>query len=165
MMRNIAMGLCLVAAAGCNKDSGASAPPDPSGASEPAASEPAADATDEAPPAWPEMTHEQKIQHMKTEVTPTMMAVFQGFNADRYAEFNCATCHGPGANDGEFAMPSPALPKLPPNGEFDALMKEKPEVMNFMFEVGPKMAGSLGVAPYDPETHEGFGCYGCHQTQ
>ena len=162
MTRNIAMGLCLVVTVGCNKDTGASAPPDPSGASEPADAEP----TDGVPPpAWPEMTHEQKIQHMKTEVTPTMKAVFQGYDAEEFAGFNCVTCHGPGAKEGQFEMPSPSLPKLPPNGEFDALMQEEPEIMNFMFEVGPKMAASLGVEPYNPETHEGFGCYGCHQTQ
>jgi len=165
MTRNIAMAFCLVLAAGCNKDNEASAPPDPSGASDPVAADGTEPTDDATPPAWPEMSHEQKITHMKTEVMPTMKAVFQGFSAEHFADFTCATCHGPGASEGQFEMPSPALPKLPPNGEFEPLMKEKPEIMNFMFEVGPKMAASLGVEPYNPETHEGFGCYGCHQTQ
>ena len=63
-------------------------------------------------------------------------------------------------------MPSPALPKLPPNGDFAALMEKKPKVMEFMMQkVVPEMAGTIGMQPFDPKTGEGFGCYGCHQSE
>jgi hypothetical protein len=96
-----------------------------------------------------------------------MGEVFKTFNAERYDKITCVTCHGAGAKKGEFKMPSPDLPKLPPNGQFEAIMKAKPAVMKFMSEkVVPEMAGTLpGVDPYNPETHQGLGCYTCHQTK
>ena len=33
----------------------------------------------------------------------------------------------------------------------------------FMMEkVVPEMVSLLGVSKYDPATHKGFGCFGCH---
>lgn len=133
------------------------------GADGPAMDEPAAD--EGAKVAWVDMDMDQKKKHMMAEVTPHMAGVFQAFDGERYAKFDCSTCHGPGAQSGEFAMPSPALPKLPPNGDFAALKEKKPEIMEFMFKVGPEMAGTIGAKPYDPSTNEGFSCYGCHQSE
>jgi hypothetical protein len=40
---------------------------------------------------------------------------------------------------------------------------EKPQMAKFMAEsVAPKMAAAMGLPPYDPQTHQGFGCGGCH---
>lgn len=100
---------------------------------------------------------------MKTVVTPKMTTVFQDFDAKRYANVNCKTCHGEGAMQGKFQMPNPALPKLSLAGGFKKHMDAKPEVTKFMMQkVVPEMAAALGMKPYDPSTHEGFGCAGCH---
>jgi len=126
----------------------------------------AAAAEPDAPKTWSTMGWDDKKQHMMNEVTPTMAALFQGVSAEHYAEFNCVTCHGPGAKEGKFKMPSDSLPKLPANGDFAALMEAKPEVMQFMAEqVVPQMATLVDMPAYDPETNTGFGCYGCHQSQ
>ena len=113
---------------------------------------------------WGGMNQRERIDHMKKVVMPKMKAVFQAADAERYAEFSCATCHGPGAKRGEFGMPTGALSKLPPHGQFDELKAEQPEVVGFMMkQVVPEMAATIGKAPFDPATGEGFGCYDCHQ--
>lgn len=112
------------------------------------------------------MNREQKIEHMKKVVMPKLGAVFKEFNAKEFAEFNCATCHGAGAKSGKFTMPNPDLPKLNVDGMFKKHMDKKPAVTKFMMEkVTPEMVATLGVAPYDPKTHQGFGCFGCHEAE
>ncbi|MCH9684605.1 MAG: hypothetical protein K0V04_24425, partial [Deltaproteobacteria bacterium] len=80
----------------------------------------------EEPKTWSTMSRDDKKQHMMDEVTPKMASLFQGVAPEHYAEFNCMTCHGPGAKEGDFSMPSASLPKLPPNGDFAQLMETKP---------------------------------------
>jgi hypothetical protein len=119
-----------------------------------------------APPAkpdWASMTKDQKMDVMKNAVMPKMTTEFQAADAKRYAKFSCATCHGAGAKDGKFAMPNAGLPKLTTENKFAAEMKKSPKVTKFMMEqVVPDMAAALGVAPYDPATKQGFGCFNCH---
>jgi hypothetical protein len=105
-----------------------------------------------------------KLNLMKTVVAPEMAKVFQSLDAEHYEDFGCKTCHGPGVKEGKFDMPSEALPKLPKNiGE---VFKSQPDMAKFMAEkVLPKMAEILGEEPFDPETHQGFGCLACHQQQ
>ena len=152
----------------CDKGDGATASPDESagGSDTEASADGAEDGGEgEAMPAWADMNGDQKKKHMMSVVVPEMSGVFQGMNAERYAEFNCVTCHGEGAKQGEFAMPSPDLPKLSPNGDFSAEMERSPQVVEFMMkQVVPEMAGALGVEPYSPENQDGLGCYTCHQT-
>lgn len=166
-MRPVSFLLVSVAALAlaCAKDKASAEVPqaDSAGA---AAADPA-DADDASAsgevPAWAAMDFDLRKKHMMKEVTPTMAALFQGMNAEHYAEFNCVTCHGPGAKEGQFEMPSPSLPALPPNGDFAAIAEAKPDVMQFMGEqVVPQMAALLDQDPYDPATGQGFGCYGCH---
>src|SRR5690606_3037379 len=73
-------------------------------APEPAGDEPAVEFDAMSPP--------EKIQYMKTTVAPRMKLVFQEHDAEEFAEFSCATCHGPGAKDGNFSMPTDSLPAL-----------------------------------------------------
>lgn len=140
---------------------GASTPAEsPEAEAEPGAmEEPGGEApAEEAPLKFDDMTAPQKMQHMKKVIAPEMAKVFQAHDAEEYAEFSCATCHGPGAKEGNFEMPSAALPALDQEE-----MDEHPEVTKFMMEaVVPKMAELLGEEPYNPETHQGFGCYDCH---
>jgi hypothetical protein len=40
---------------------------------------------------------------------------------------------------------------------------DKPEMAKFMVSsVAPEMAQAMGMKPFDPQTHQGFGCGGCH---
>ncbi len=147
--------LSSVAACGGSQGSSApAAPPSSQGAT-------AAPATSVA---WKDMNHEQRLDYMKKSVLPKMKDEFVAFDAKRYAEMNCATCHGDGAKDGTFKMPNPKLPKLPADESgFKKLMEQKPEATKFMGgKVVPDMASLLGEAPYDQQTHQGFGCFECH---
>jgi hypothetical protein len=109
------------------------------------------------------MTKEQRLNHMKMVIQPTMGKVFTAFDAKRFGEFGCATCHGPQKNQD----PHQALPKLTLSGDgFKKLSAEKPAMMKFMSElVTPAMATAMGEKPFDPATKTGFGCAGCHTVQ
>lgn len=158
-------------------------PPPPVGPTPPppvagAASEPEGfDAPDETPdepaapaePAagtrllWGRMSYEHKLEYMKAEVMPEMGAVFRAHDAEHYKSMNCMSCHGAGAKERKFAMPSDSLPKLTTDGTFAKERKEHPKGTQFMMaKVVPSMAALLDAKPYDPKTKQGFGCFGCH---
>jgi hypothetical protein len=110
---------------------------------------------------WEAMDHEARGKFMAKVVLPAMEAEFKTFDADRFAEVNCKTCHGAGAEDHTFKMPNPDLPELTME-----LFQNPPEEAKPMLEfmsttVKPKMAELLGM-PQKTETTEGFGCDGCH---
>jgi hypothetical protein len=138
------------------------------GASQPAASSPAepgaapADAPAEgSADVWSDsMSDQQKAEFMKKKVVPAMAKTFQEFDATKYADFGCKTCHGP-----QF-KPHPVdfLPELHVKDGKLAEAEEHPEMAKFMGEkVSPQMAAIFGKKPYDPQTKEGFGCGGCHK--
>lgn len=107
------------------------------------------------------LDHEAKVEFMKTKVVPPMTTAFQTFNAKKYAEFNCKTCHGKDPVKTKFAMPNPELPKL----DFEALKAGKgdPKILEFMSKtVSPEMAKILGREPYSETNKDGFGCLNCH---
>ena len=110
-------------------------------------------------PAFATMTNEQKLQHMKKIIQPTMGQIFSEYDGKKYGEFGCRTCHGEKKQD-----PHVVLPKLTLSGDgFQKLMAAKPAVMKFMGEkVTPAMASAMGAKAFDPATHQGFGCGGCH---
>jgi hypothetical protein len=112
--------------------------------------------------AFSAMTKDQQFQLMKTVVKPNMGKTFAAYDAKEFADFGCATCHGPNKEDTH-----KALPKLTLSGDgFKKLSAEKPAIMKFMAEVvTPQMATIMGEKPYDPATHQGFGCAGCHTVQ
>jgi hypothetical protein len=113
---------------------------------------------------WKDMKHDERMAYMKKTVFPKMKSEFVAFDAKDFGEMNCATCHGDGAKDKTFKMPNPKLPKLPGTEEgFKKLTEEHPDVTKFMMtKVVPQMASFLGEEPYDPKTHQGFGCFRCH---
>lgn len=106
-----------------------------------------------------ELNHDQKIQFMKEKVVPEMGALFKEHDPKEFAEFGCQTCHGPGAEKGEFHMPSAHLPVL----DFKDMSKFKKEDIEWMGKViKPKMAALLKESEYSPENPNGFGCMHCH---
>lgn len=159
-----AFALALAGAFACaSPPPPAEAPP----ASEPPGPMPDAQAesmSDEPAPAekkkkFDDMDPGERMQLMKTVVMPTMKKAFQEFDAKEFADFSCATCHGPGAKEGKFDMPTASLPALDKEE-----IEEHPEMTKFMSEkVVPQMAEILGEEPYDHETGQGeFGCMNCH---
>jgi hypothetical protein len=122
--------------------------------------------TEEMPPdqgegiPWNSKTDDQQKAYMKLTVKPKMETLFTEFDAEKFSEVKCTTCHGDRAEEGNFEMPSPDLPKLE---DWEKLEAEQPEMMTFMKEkVVPEMAAMLDQEPFDPETKTGFGCGGCH---
>jgi len=111
---------------------------------------------------WETLDDETRGKFMKKVVLPQMTALFQGFDADEFAKFECETCHGSGAATGNFEMPNPELPVLTmekiqnPDDDHKA-------VTEFMAtKVKPTMAQLLGRPEWSPEAPDGFGCTGCH---
>jgi hypothetical protein len=136
--------------------------------------------TDEQPPPeeevvvpegmkFDDMSLEQRKAFMKQTVVPTMKPLFQAFDPDKFAEFNCKTCHGGGAEDGSFEMPDPAIDRLPPPDQFMAFAQEPehaPWVKFMAEEVKPTMARLLQETEFDPATGTGeFSCGNCHMTE
>lgn len=106
------------------------------------------------------MSLKLKGEFMKKKVVPAMSKTFQDFDAKKYADFGCKTCHGP-----QF-KPHPVdfLPELTvKNGEL-SVPEDEAALAKFMGEkVSPQMAELFGKKPFDPATKEGFGCNGCHK--
>ncbi len=111
-------------------------------------------------PSFDDLPMEKKVEVMSTKVVPNVGKLFKEHDGKKFEKFGCATCHGPQKKDD----PRKVLPKLTlSNGGFEKLAKAKPEMMKFMGEkVVPAMAEALNEKPYDPATHKGFGCAGCH---
>ena len=117
--------------------------------------------TETATVAWADMTPEQRGHYMAEVVMPEMTAMFQEHDAEEFADFSCATCHGENAHDVAFHMPNGLHPLNP--AEIPAMFGSTDPDLVFMTQrVWPRMAELLGEAPYNPETHEGFMCVNCH---
>ena len=106
--------------------------------------------------AWKDMTPKQKGAYMKAVVTPKMKPIFQAFDGKQFKTFNCETCHGKGAGDRKFKMPSPDIKPLPSTPEaFQAKMKTEkdwPKWVDFMKGKGAcrrcrRPSPSTGVRP------------------
>lgn len=117
--------------------------------------------------AWADMNREQRAGYMADVVMPRMAPIFQAYDAEAYADFSCATCHGDDAQDVGFRMPNGLHPLNPEHipSFFESTDPDVQRVAQFMAgEVTPAMTELLGAQPYDPETHQGFSCMSCHAT-
>lgn len=115
------------------------------------------------PKPWAEMTRDEREMHMVANVLPIAAESFGGYDASRYAQFQCTSCHGDDAEAVHYALPTRFLPRLPaPGSEAWNTMAASP-AFRFMAEhVVPDTARMIGQEPYNPATHQGFGCFGCH---
>lgn len=123
-------------------------------------------ATEPEPTAYEDMSFEQRGAFMRDVVLPEMTEIFVAFDPS-FEGMDCATCHGDGATDGSFAMPSAQIEVLPGSEEeFYEYIKdpEKARWSQFMMEqVWPRMADLLQVEKFDHETSPGgFSCHNCH---
>lgn len=146
-MKRISIAACLfVVACGGEQDGSPAAEPEPI--------------------AYEDMSFEQRHAFMDEVVLPQMTEIFAAFDA-KYETMTCATCHGDGATDGSFAMPSSQVPPLPATEEAFYEQLEDPEFARwstFMLEeVWPRMADLLQVPVFDHATNpDGFSCSNCH---
>ncbi|MDI1479295.1 hypothetical protein [Polyangium sp. y55x31] len=143
-MKRISMAVCLFVAACGGEDN-----------------EPAAE-----PLAYEDMSFAERVVFMNDVVMPEMKEIFVAFDP-KFETMACTTCHGNGAIDGTYAMPSPQIAPLPPSEEAFLEYIKDPEHMRwaqFMGEqVWPRMADLLQVEKYDPTTApNGFSCSNCH---
>lgn len=137
---------CSAALAGC----GSKAKP----AAGPTTTEPGAKV------AWADMDHEQREKFMEDVVMPTMKAKFVEFDAVKYADMDCGTCH---ISADDHQMPNPNLYKLDFSKKPEDYSAEEQKVGHFMDTVVvPEMAKLLDEEPYNMETQKGFGCLECH---
>jgi len=120
------------------------------------------------PTAYADMSFEQRQAFMAEVVLPEMKKVFVAFDP-KFEAMSCATCHGNGATDGTYAMPSPQIPVLPSEEDFPEYVMdpEHAKWSQFMFdEVMSRMAELLQVDIYNPETSpDGFSCSDCHTVE
>lgn len=112
---------------------------------------------------WANMNREQRLAFMQQTVTPVMQTLFQEFDEDAFADFGCPTCHGADMEQVDFAMPNGIAP-LDPTQLGVIFASEEPMAQFMSQRVWPRMTELLQAQPYNPETHEGFGCLGCHAT-
>lgn len=118
------------------------------------------------PTVYAQMSFGERAAFMTEVVLPRMTETFAAFDP-KYANMSCTTCHGKGATDGTYAMPSPQIPPLPSSEEaFFEYMKDPEHARWSQFMIGevwPKMASLLNLEKFDPTSHlDGFSCSNCH---
>jgi len=121
------------------------------------------------PLTWKDMDATQREQFMKDVVMPKSKALFVEFDAKKYADMDCGTCHGDGATAGWYWMPNPKIKPLPntPEASMARVSKdaEAARYADFMAaKLEPAVAEMLQLTPFDPKTNSGeFSCSNCHQ--
>lgn len=120
---------------------------------------------DGPPKPWPEMSHDDRLDYMATVVYPLMEEKFLAFDAERFADFGCETCHGDDASDRDYKMPSNDLMALHPTGseeQIEVVRTMRPMAVFMFNDVVPTMRTLLGAPEFDVATGTGFSCYTCH---
>ena len=114
--------------------------------------------------AFGDLDRGQKLEVMKQKVMVAMATAFRTHDGNRFARFDCATCHGPGAAQDRFDMPNPQLPRLVRHELSAGTSQFKAEDIRWMTdEITPAMADLLRLPRSSPATPNGFGCDACHR--
>lgn len=158
-MKHLALCAILLAAACGSKSKG---PDTGAGVGDPGGTDQEVPSGPLAAGQWETLDDETRGAFMNKVVLPDMKAKFQAFDAEEFAEFDCKTCHGSGADAGKFEMPNPELPQLTMEKIQNPDDDHKAITEFMMTQVKPGMATLLGVPEYSPETPDGFGCMHCH---
>jgi hypothetical protein len=111
------------------------------------------------------MDHDARRAHMVQHVLPRTRELFTSWNAERFDDLSCGTCHGEGARERNFAMPNTSLITLYPTGTIgqQEVLAQYTEACTFMYSrLVPSMQTMLGASEYDAATHTGFSCFSCH---
>jgi len=109
------------------------------------------------------MSLEQKKVHMAEVVLPRAATVFRAWRPDRFTRVDCMLCHGPGAIEGRFRMPSAYLPRLSGSVLLGPEFEKYPDTTRLKLDrLVPLMSESLGLKKFSVITRRGFGCYSCH---
>lgn len=122
------------------------------------------------PTAYKDMSFEQREAFMAEVVVPKMRDTFVAFDP-KFENLSCVACHGKGATDGTYSMPTADILPLPATEEaFLAKIEQDPEFAKwsqFMLDkVYPQMAEMLDVPLFDPmKQPDGFSCANCHTVQ
>ncbi|MBA4392984.1 MAG: hypothetical protein C0407_05480 [Desulfobacca sp.] len=112
---------------------------------------------------WPEMTLDQKKTHMAEVILPIATEVFRAWRPDRFAQVECSLCHGSGAINGTYRMPSDHLPRLSGEVLLGPEFKKFPDTTRLKLDrLVPVMSKALGLSSFSIITQRGFGCYSCH---
>lgn len=114
---------------------------------------------------WDKMNYDEKEWYMVGKVHPVMRQVFQTFNAKKYEgeKFECVPCHGENPEQRKYKMPSDHLSPVPAFGSKDWHEMENTRMFKFMNKrVTPSMGTLIGKEAWNPETGEGYSCWGCH---
>jgi hypothetical protein len=118
---------------------------------------------DGKPLTWAEMNRNQRKALMSREVVPRAGAVFRAWRPERFAQIDCTLCHGSGAIDGNFAMPTDHLPRLSGELLLGPEFAAHPDTTQLKLDrLVPEMADTLGLKKFSLVTRRGFGCYSCH---
>lgn len=115
------------------------------------------------PMEFDEMSHDDQVYWMVSNVLPIAAEDFRGYDSERFATATCALCHGENAEDADYEMPSAQLPRLPAPGSPQWTQMQGGRAYAFMNDVvTPTMATLIGEERYSQEHPDGFGCFGCH---
>ncbi len=158
--------------ASCDKGATPAAPADATPAT-PAT--PEAPGTDAAPVAeepgapdvkWADKSFDQRKDFMGIVFNKEMKKSFKAHDEASFSGFKCQTCHGDDMKEKNWAMPTDSLLPLDAKKPVEVAMEFDEEITKFMVEqVTPQAAKLLDMEPFNPETGQGFGCFGCHPTE
>ncbi|GEM_PF-2986108 len=128
--------------------------------------DPVDDDDDALPDSYQEMDRMQRTTYMEETVLPRMQELFSAYDPF-FPEVECETCHGADYEDPDvdYAMPN-GNTELPFSG-FPFSESDDPEEAAFgefmEDDILPDIVELLDEEEFDPQTGEGFGCYGCHE--
>jgi len=163
---SLALGLSA-----CDKGAQPAAPADATPATPAAADDvaatPAGDEAKTEPGApgvkWADKTFKQRQEYMGITFLKAQKKTFKAHDEAQFSGFKCQTCHGDDMKETNFAMPTDSLLPLDAKDPVGVAMEFDEAITKFMVEkVVPESAELLDMEPYNPETGQGFGCFGCH---
>ncbi len=163
------LSVTIAGPSACDKGSAPAAPSDAAPAT-PHSADPQAPTDDTEPGApgvpWGEKTFKQRQEFMGIVFLKEMKKSFKAHDEAQFSGFKCQTCHGDDMKERNFEMPTDSIYPLNAQTPVESAMEYDEEITKFMVEqVVPESARLLDMEPFNPETGEGFGCFGCHPTE